>query len=51
MGFYNENTTILLNLVASTTYGGIPVAFTSASPNAGLAAGDIVFGELNYIID
>ena len=51
MGFYNENTTILLNLVASTTYGGIPVAFTSASPNAGLATGDIVFGELNYIID
>ena len=50
-GFYNENTTILLNLVASTTYGGIPVSFTSASPNAGLAAGDIVFGELNYIID
>ena len=51
LGYYNENTSTQINLVASLTYGGIPVAFTSASPNAGLAAGDIVFGQLNYIID
>ena len=39
-----------INMTAQLTFGGIPAAFTSASPNAGLAAGDIVAGQINYII-
>ena len=46
--FYDIDTnTIALN--ASTTFGGVPVNFTSSSPNAGLAAGDILSGEISYV--
>jgi hypothetical protein len=50
-GLFNENTSTLVNMVASTTYGSAPANFTSSSPNAGLASGDIVHGEIRYIID
>ena len=50
-GIYNENTSTRVNMVANVTYHGVPAAFTSASPNAGLAAGDIVHGEITYQID
>jgi hypothetical protein len=50
-GIYNENTSTRVNMVARTTFHGVPAAFTSSSPNAGLAAGDIVHGEIQYIID
>ena len=50
-GIYNENTSTRINMVARTTFHGVPAAFTSSSPNAGLAAGDVVHGEIQYIID
>lgn len=50
-GIYNENTSTRVNMVAKTTFNGVPAAFTSSSPNAGLAAGDIVHGEIMYQID
>lgn len=50
-GLFNENTSTLVNMVASATYGSAPANFTSTHPNTGLAAGDIVHGEIRYIID
>jgi hypothetical protein len=45
---YNEKNTTSVNIVASTTYGGVPVSFTSSSPNAGLGANDIITGLIFY---
>ena len=50
-GLFNENTSTLVNMVASGTYGSAPANFTSSHPNTGLASGDIVHGEIRYIID
>jgi len=50
-GIFNENTDTQINMVASGTFGAAATSFTSAHPNAGLAAGDIVHGEVRYIID
>lgn len=51
-GFFIENSSpSKVAMVASRTFGGAPDTFTSASPNAGLAAGDIVTGQISYIID
>jgi hypothetical protein len=50
-GIYNENTSTRINMVASGTFGAAATAFTSAHPNTGLAAGDIVHGEIMYQID
>lgn len=45
---YNERNVNSVNIVASTTFGGIPVAFTNLSPNTGLGAGDILTGLIIY---
>ncbi len=50
-GIYNENNASQVNMIASSTYGGTPASFTSSSPNTGLGAGDVVHGEIRYIID
>ena len=49
-GHFYESSTNTVSMVASTTYGGVPVSFTSASPNATLSAGDVVSGEIQYVI-
>ena len=49
LGYYNDNSSTTINMVAQATFGGIPTAFTSAHPNAGLAAGDVVSGEIRYV--
>lgn len=48
-GHFYELDTNTVALVASLTFGGIPVNYTSASPNAGLASGDIITGEITYV--
>ena len=50
-GIFNENTSTLVNMVASGTFGSAPANFTSSHPHTSLAAGDIVHGEIRYIID
>lgn len=45
---YNENNANSVNIVASPTYGGVPVAFTNLSPISGLGIGDILSGVIFY---
>jgi len=47
IGHYNENTTSSVNLVFSTTYGGVPASFTTSSPET-LVIGDILTGVIIY---
>jgi hypothetical protein len=46
-GFYNEKDVNSINLVAQTTFGGIPASFTNLSPNT-LVVGDILTGLIIY---
>jgi hypothetical protein len=46
-GFYNENNANSVNLVAQTTFGGVPAAFTNLAPDT-LVIGDIVSGLIFY---
>jgi hypothetical protein len=46
-GFYNENNVNSINLVAQTTFGGIPASFTNLTPDT-LAIGDILTGLIFY---
>jgi hypothetical protein len=46
--WFNENTASNINIVASTTFGGVPVAFTNLSPKSGLSTGDILTGVIFY---
>jgi hypothetical protein len=48
IGHYNENTASSINVVFSTTYGGVPVSYTNLSPKSGLTAGDIISGLIIY---
>jgi len=48
IGHYNENTANSVNVVFSTTYGGVPVSYTNLSPKSGLTAGDIFSGLIVY---
>jgi len=48
IGHYNENTASSINLVFSTTYGGVPAGFTNLSPKSGLAATDVLTGLIVY---
>lgn len=45
---YNEVSASILAIVSSTTYGGVPANFTSASPQAGLGINDIITGVIFY---
>jgi hypothetical protein len=47
IGHYNENTTSSVNLVFSTTYGGVPASLTTSSPET-LVIGDILTGIIVY---
>ena len=47
IGHYNENTTSSVNLVFSTTYGGVPASLTTASPLT-LVIGDVLTGVIIY---
>jgi hypothetical protein len=47
IGHYNENTASSVNIVFSTTYGGIPVSLTTTSPLT-LVIGDILTGLIIY---
>ena len=47
IGHYNENTVNSVNIVISTTYGGVPASFTTASPET-LVIGDILSGLIIY---
>jgi hypothetical protein len=46
-GFYNEKDANSVNLVAQTTFGGVPGAFTNLAPNT-LVVGDILTGLIIY---
>lgn len=46
-GFYNEKNVNSINLVAQTTFGGVPAAFTNLSPNT-LIVDDILTGIVFY---
>jgi len=46
-GHYNENTANSINLVSSTTFGGVPASLTTASPET-LVIGDILTGIIFY---
>jgi hypothetical protein len=46
-GFYNEKNVNSVNLVAQTTFGGVPGAFTNLAPNT-LVVGDILTGLIVY---
>lgn len=46
-GHYNENTANSINLVSSTTFGGVPASFTAASPET-LVIGDVLTGIIFY---
>jgi hypothetical protein len=48
-GAFSYSGTTTLNMTAQLTFGGIPGAFTSALPNTGLSAGDIVSGQVSYV--
>ena len=47
IGHYNENTVNSVNIVISTTYGGVPASMTTASPET-LVIGDILTGIIIY---
>jgi len=47
LGHYNENTVNSVNIVFSTTYGGVPASLTTASPLT-LVIGDILTGIIMY---
>ena len=50
LGYFNDNSgTSTINMVAQATFGSAPTAFTSAHPDTGLAAGDVVSGEIRYV--
>ena len=46
-GFYNEKDANSVNLVAQTTFGGVPASFTNLAPNT-LVVGDILTGLIIY---
>jgi hypothetical protein len=46
-GFYNENTISNINLVAPTTFGGVPASLTESSPET-LVIGDVLSGLIFY---
>lgn len=46
-GHYNENNVNSVNVVISTTYGGVPASLTTASPLT-LVIGDIITGLIFY---
>jgi hypothetical protein len=47
IGHYNENNVNNVNLVFSTTYGGVPASLTTSSPET-LVIGDILTGIIVY---
>jgi hypothetical protein len=47
IGHYNENTVNSVNIVISTTYGGVPASMTTSSPET-LVIGDILTGVIIY---
>ena len=50
-GIYNDASASVIAMLSSPTYGVKPQPFDDSTPQAGLSAGDIVHGELSYIID
>jgi hypothetical protein len=46
--YFNEKDTNSVNIVASTTYGGVPAGVSSGNPLTGLGAGDILTGAIFY---
>ena len=46
-GFYNEKDANSIDLVAQTTFGGVPASFTQSSPDT-LTIGDILTGLVFY---
>ena len=47
IGWFNENSVSVVNLVASNTWGGTPASLTNLFPNA-MAVNDIITGTIFY---